>query len=169
MILTKKKSLVTTTKMVPASYMDLKPDMQLEGFIIAVKDTGVAVAFCNDVRVRVVFLVSGGGYGTVLAPPLRFILPSIHEDGMSLPQWLDEKNSHICKNLTQNGEPQRYCWRRQKKKNSEPQRYCWRRQKKKNGEPQRYCWRRQKKKNCEPQRYCWRRQKKKNGEPQRYC
>ena len=42
---------------------------------------------------------------------------TIHEDGMWLPQWLDEKktNGHICKNLTQNGEPQRYSWGTQKK------------------------------------------------------
>ena len=28
--------------------------------------------------------------------------------------WI--KNGHICKNLTQNGEPQRYSWGTQKKK-----------------------------------------------------
>ena len=39
---------------------------------------------------------------------------TIHEGGMWLPQWLDLKNDHIYKNLTQNGEPQRYSWGMQK-------------------------------------------------------
>ena len=35
---------------------------------------------------------------------------TIQEDGMWLPVWLDSENGHICKNLTKNGEPQRYSW-----------------------------------------------------------
>ena len=41
---------------------------------------------------------------------------TVHEDRMWLPQWFDQKiNSHIRKNLTQNGEPQRCSWGVQKK------------------------------------------------------
>ena len=41
---------------------------------------------------------------------------TIHEDGMWLSQWLDSKTGHICKSLTQNGEPQCYSMGIQKKK-----------------------------------------------------
>ena len=51
---------------------------------------------------------------------------TIHEGGMRLPRWLGYKkkqkqqqqknNDHMRKNLTQNGEPQRYSWGTQKKK-----------------------------------------------------
>ena len=51
---------------------------------------------------------------------------TIHEDGMWLLQWLDLKNGHIHKNLTQNGEPQRYSWGMQKKK-KEKKKECTRR------------------------------------------
>ena len=50
-LLSNKKSLVNTTKDVPASFSDLKAGMQIEGYIIAVKDNGVAVGFCADVKV----------------------------------------------------------------------------------------------------------------------
>ncbi|KAK7110889.1 protein RRP5 homolog [Littorina saxatilis] len=49
-LLSNKKSLVNTTKDVPASFSDLKAGMQIEGYIIAVKDNGVAVGFCADVK-----------------------------------------------------------------------------------------------------------------------
>ena len=35
---------------------------------------------------------------------------TIHEDGMWLPEWLDLKNCHMWKDLTQNGVPQRSSW-----------------------------------------------------------
>ena len=39
---------------------------------------------------------------------------------MWLPQWLDlKKNDHICKNLTQNSEPQRYSWERRRREEEE--------------------------------------------------
>ena len=39
--------------------------------------------------------------------------PVIHADRMWLPLWLEKKkkNGHKCKNLTKNGEPQRYSWK----------------------------------------------------------
>ena len=43
---------------------------------------------------------------------------TIHENGMWLPQWLNEKNGHKYKILTQNGEPQRYSWGNKKKKST---------------------------------------------------
>jgi ribosomal protein S1 len=49
--LTHKKSLVNASNDVPASYEGLKPGMQLEGFILSVKDKGVVVCFCNRVKV----------------------------------------------------------------------------------------------------------------------
>ena len=43
---------------------------------------------------------------------------TIHEDGMWLPQWLDQKTVLYTKNLTQNGDSQRSCWWTQKKKSN---------------------------------------------------
>ena len=40
---------------------------------------------------------------------------TINKDGMWLPQWLDRKNGHIGKNLTQNGDPHRFSWGTQEK------------------------------------------------------
>ncbi|XP_076435937.1 protein RRP5 homolog [Babylonia areolata] len=48
--LTKKKSLVNTTKDVPVSYDGLTSGTQLEGYVIAVKNQGVAIGFCNGVK-----------------------------------------------------------------------------------------------------------------------
>ena len=42
---------------------------------------------------------------------------TIYEDGMWLPQWFGFKNSHVHKNLTQNGGAKRSSWGRQNKKN----------------------------------------------------
>ena len=49
--LSRKKSLLSTSRVIPTSLTGLEPGMQLEGFIIAVKENGVAVAFCNNVKV----------------------------------------------------------------------------------------------------------------------
>ena len=79
---------------------------------------------------------------TDTSPPCRPRRPNVTTSMVGL------RNGHIRKNLTQNGEAQRYSWGTQKKKkNDEPQRYSWGTQKKKkNGEPQRYSWGTQKKK-----------------------
>ena len=49
--LSRKKSLLSTSRVIPTSLAGLEPGMQLEGFIIAVKENGVAVAFCNNIKV----------------------------------------------------------------------------------------------------------------------
>lgn len=50
-LLTNKRSLVNTTQLIPASYADLSPGQQLEGFIVSVNNKGVVVHFLNNVKV----------------------------------------------------------------------------------------------------------------------
>ncbi|XP_025095054.1 protein RRP5 homolog isoform X1 [Pomacea canaliculata] len=48
-LLSNKKSLVTTSQKIPTSYFDISRGDLLEGCVITIKNNGVVVSFCNDV------------------------------------------------------------------------------------------------------------------------
>ena len=52
--------------------------------------------------------------------PLSLYAPSMNTECNYRNDWIKKKNGHICKNLIQNGEPQRSLWGTQKQKKTQP-------------------------------------------------